>query len=167
LCPCTCHKGVWGSAGIVNSYISDKWICQLHALVALPPGRFSWYPLNWRLVGAESRCGHGRREKFVASVRNRSTVARLPASVVLPQISNTRHSKNTITFIREVLGSNFGCVTDMFFVAFISHCRNVYCIVPQTRARLVLPASFPILYLQIMLPFHALSCATDRSLNNP
>jgi hypothetical protein len=87
-----------GSGVIVNSYVSDKWICQFHALVTLPPGKFSWYPLNRKMGGADSRCGHGRRDKYLASVRNRSTVVRLPASVVLCQISNTRHSQNTITF---------------------------------------------------------------------
>jgi hypothetical protein len=95
-----------------SSYIIDKWICQLHALVALPPGKFPWYALNWRLGGAESRCGHGGKEKFLGLVRNRSTVARLPASVVLSQISNTRHSQKTIIYIREVLGSNIACVID-------------------------------------------------------
>jgi len=112
LSPCTCKKGVWRNAGIVSSYFSAKWNCQRHALVALPPGKFPWHPLNWRLGGAESRCGHGRKRKFLVLVRNRSTVARLPASVVLSQIYNTRHSQKTIIFIREVLGSNFGCVTD-------------------------------------------------------
>jgi len=45
----------------------------------------------WRLSGIDPR------------------VARLPASVVLRQISNILHSQKTITFIREILGSNFGC----------------------------------------------------------
>jgi hypothetical protein len=120
-----------GSGGIVNSYINDKWICQLHALVALPPGKFPWYPLNWRLGGAESRCGHGRREKSLAPVRNRSTVARLPASVVLSQISDTRHSQKTITFILEVQCSNFGCVTDWHvsrgFHQSLQECKVSYC----------------------------------------
>ena len=49
MCRCKCHEGVWGSEGIVNSHMSGKWICQHHALVALPPGKFSWYPLNRRL----------------------------------------------------------------------------------------------------------------------
>jgi hypothetical protein len=95
------------SGGIVNSYVSDKWICQLRALVALPSGNFFWYPLNRRIGGADSRCGHGRRDKYLASVRNRSTVVRLPTSVVLRQISDTRHSQNYYNFHSGGTGFEF------------------------------------------------------------
>jgi hypothetical protein len=69
-----------------------------------------------------------RREKSLTSIRNRSTVPQLPVSFVIHQISNKLHSQKTVNFLREILGSNFYWVTEctyMFFVVFISHCRNV------------------------------------------
>jgi hypothetical protein len=36
---------------------------QFHAPAALSPGKILWYPLDWRLGGAQSRSGRGGEEK--------------------------------------------------------------------------------------------------------
>ena len=116
--------------GGINPYIIGKWVCQLHTLVAPPLENFpvALWTRGWMEPRAGIDTGEERNIWPLSGID--PTVARLPASVVLRQISNTRHSQKDYNFHPGGTGFEFWLsLTDIFLAAFISHCGNVYCIV--------------------------------------
>jgi hypothetical protein len=60
-------KAYWGSGGI-EPHILDvgtrcRWVVSFATRVLYPKGKSSWYPLERRLGGPQSRFGRGREEK--------------------------------------------------------------------------------------------------------